>query len=88
MKVSFTLDGEHGVLRHLEHLLNTKGFCVVCVAEGAGQVRQQQWLNSLSFLTASNALVSWVNSENWKCILYSLDRIYCKNQMQLMLQEM
>jgi len=40
MKVSFTLDGEHGVLRHLEHLLNTKGFCVVCVAEGAGQVRQ------------------------------------------------
>ncbi|ONM21807.1 hypothetical protein Zm00014a_015143 [Zea mays] len=36
-EVSFTLDGEHGVLRHLEHLLNTKGFCVVCVAEGAGQ---------------------------------------------------
>ncbi|CAN6195933.1 unnamed protein product [Urochloa humidicola] len=36
-EVSFTLDGEHGVLQHLEHLLNTKGFCVICVAEGAGQ---------------------------------------------------
>ncbi|KAL6655585.1 hypothetical protein ACP70R_006411 [Stipagrostis hirtigluma subsp. patula] len=36
-EVSFTLDGERGVLQHLEHLLNTKGFCVVCVAEGAGQ---------------------------------------------------
>ncbi|XP_044397596.1 ATP-dependent 6-phosphofructokinase 5, chloroplastic isoform X3 [Triticum aestivum] len=36
-EVSFTLDGEHGVLSHLEHLLETKGFCVVCVAEGAGQ---------------------------------------------------
>nr|CAB3453380.1 unnamed protein product [Digitaria exilis] len=36
-EVSFTLDGEHGVLQHLEHLLNAKGFCVICVAEGAGQ---------------------------------------------------
>ena len=31
-----------------------------------------QWLNSLSFLTASNALVSWVNNENWKCIFVLL----------------
>ena len=38
MKVPFTLDGESGVLWHLEHLLNSKGFCVVCVAEAAGQV--------------------------------------------------
>uniref|UniRef100_A0A0E0B2Y2 ATP-dependent 6-phosphofructokinase n=1 Tax=Oryza glumipatula TaxID=40148 RepID=A0A0E0B2Y2_9ORYZ len=36
-EVSFTLDGEHGVMRHLEHLLEKKGFCVVCVAEGSGQ---------------------------------------------------
>ncbi|PUZ51636.1 hypothetical protein GQ55_6G204200 [Panicum hallii var. hallii] len=36
-EVPFTLDGEFGVLRHLEHLLKTKGFCVVCVAEAAGQ---------------------------------------------------
>ncbi|RLN04511.1 ATP-dependent 6-phosphofructokinase 5, chloroplastic-like [Panicum miliaceum] len=36
-EVPFTLDGEYGVLRHLEHLLKTKGFCVVCVAEAAGQ---------------------------------------------------
>ncbi|GJN03616.1 hypothetical protein PR202_ga21080 [Eleusine coracana subsp. coracana] len=36
-EVPFKLDGERGVLRHLEHLLKTKGFCVVCVAEAAGQ---------------------------------------------------
>lgn len=36
-EVPFTLDGELGVLQHLEHLLKTKGFCVVCVAEAAGQ---------------------------------------------------
>ncbi|XP_047085437.1 ATP-dependent 6-phosphofructokinase 5, chloroplastic-like [Lolium rigidum] len=36
-EVPFTLDGEYGVLQHLEHLLKTKGFCVVCVAEAAGQ---------------------------------------------------
>uniref|UniRef100_A0A0E0ICD3 ATP-dependent 6-phosphofructokinase n=1 Tax=Oryza nivara TaxID=4536 RepID=A0A0E0ICD3_ORYNI len=38
-EVPFTLDGEYGVLRHLEHLLKTKGFCVVCVAEAAGQIQ-------------------------------------------------
>jgi len=41
MKVPFTLDGEFGVLRHLEHLLKTKEFCVVCVAEAAGQVSKK-----------------------------------------------
>ncbi|BAF23810.2 Os08g0439000 [Oryza sativa Japonica Group] len=39
IEVPFTLDGEYGVLRHLEHLLKTKGFCVVCVAEAAGQIQ-------------------------------------------------
>lgn len=38
MKVPFTLDGENGVLAHLEHLIETKGFAMICVAEGAGQV--------------------------------------------------
>jgi 6-phosphofructokinase 1 len=38
MKVPFNSDGEHGVLAHLEHLIETKGFAMVCVAEGAGQV--------------------------------------------------
>nr|CAB3499696.1 unnamed protein product [Digitaria exilis] len=36
-EVPFTLDGPNGVLRHLEHLIETKGFALVCVAEGAGQ---------------------------------------------------
>jgi len=42
MKVPFILDGPNGVLRHLERLIETKGFALVCVAEGAGQVRSRQ----------------------------------------------
>ncbi|XP_072981834.1 ATP-dependent 6-phosphofructokinase 5, chloroplastic-like [Typha latifolia] len=36
-EVPFTLDGTYGVLRHLENLLESKGFALICVAEGAGQ---------------------------------------------------
>ncbi|KAF6154637.1 hypothetical protein GIB67_000521 [Kingdonia uniflora] len=36
-EVHFNLDGSYGVLRHLEHLIQIKGYAVVCVAEGAGQ---------------------------------------------------
>nr|CAD1825174.1 unnamed protein product [Ananas comosus var. bracteatus] len=36
-EVPFTLDGPNGVLRHLERLIEKKGFAMVCVAEGAGQ---------------------------------------------------
>ncbi|XP_010257275.1 PREDICTED: ATP-dependent 6-phosphofructokinase 5, chloroplastic-like [Nelumbo nucifera] len=36
-EIPFNLDGPYGVLRHLEHLIQTKGSAVVCVAEGAGQ---------------------------------------------------
>ncbi|KAL2528154.1 ATP-dependent 6-phosphofructokinase 5 [Forsythia ovata] len=36
-EVPFNLHGPHGVLSHLKYLLETKGFAVVCVAEGAGQ---------------------------------------------------
>lgn len=38
LKVPFKLDGPYGVLRHLEHLILSKGSAVICVAEGAGQV--------------------------------------------------
>ena len=38
-EVSFDLYGEHGVLEYISGLLRRKGHCVVCVAEGAGQVR-------------------------------------------------
>ncbi|OEL28371.1 ATP-dependent 6-phosphofructokinase 5, chloroplastic [Dichanthelium oligosanthes] len=41
-EVPFTLDGLNGVLRHLEHLIETKGFALVCVAEGAGQEHLQK----------------------------------------------
>ncbi|KAK1278692.1 hypothetical protein QJS04_geneDACA019637 [Acorus gramineus] len=36
-EVPFELHGPHGVLRHLQYLIETKGSAVVCVAEGAGQ---------------------------------------------------
>ncbi|KAJ9670206.1 hypothetical protein PVL29_026634 [Vitis rotundifolia] len=36
-EVPFHLHGPHGVLSHLEYLLEKKGSAVVCVAEGAGQ---------------------------------------------------
>ena len=49
LKAPFILDGPNGVLRHLEHLIETKGFALVCVAEGAGQVRSLQ--NSKKFVT-------------------------------------
>ncbi|KAF9599456.1 hypothetical protein IFM89_038550 [Coptis chinensis] len=36
-EVPFHLHGPHGVLKHLEYLIEKKGLAVVCVAEGAGQ---------------------------------------------------
>jgi 6-phosphofructokinase 1 len=36
-EVPVVLDGEHGVLAHLERVLNRQGHAVVVVAEGAGQ---------------------------------------------------
>lgn len=37
-EVPFTMKGEHGLFKYLEGVLQKKGHCVVCVAEGAGQV--------------------------------------------------
>lgn len=44
-EVPFHIHGPHGVLRHLEYLLDTKGSAVICVAEGA----------ALNLLEKSNA---------------------------------
>lgn len=38
-EVPFTMKGDHGLFKYLEGVLERKGHCVVCVAEGAGQVR-------------------------------------------------
>ena len=38
-EVPFTIKGDHGLFKYLEGVLEKKGHCVVCVAEGAGQVR-------------------------------------------------
>ena len=37
-EVNFAVDGEHGLMAYLKRLLAEKGHCVICVAEGAGQV--------------------------------------------------
>ncbi|PRW56044.1 phosphofructokinase family isoform B [Chlorella sorokiniana] len=36
-EVRFTLEGDHGLLAYLQRIMEEKGHCVVCVAEGAGQ---------------------------------------------------
>jgi 6-phosphofructokinase 1 len=37
-EVHFQLKGEKGLFKYLQGVLEAKGHCVVCVAEGAGQV--------------------------------------------------
>jgi hypothetical protein len=41
-EVQFDLDGEQGLLAYLRQVLLRKGYAVVCVAEGAGQVSSLQ----------------------------------------------
>jgi 6-phosphofructokinase 1 len=41
-EVPFKLDGPTGLLAYLESVLEAKGHAVVCVAEGAGQVRARR----------------------------------------------
>lgn len=36
-EVKFDLQGEHGLLAYVQSLLDKRGHCVVCIAEGAGQ---------------------------------------------------
>lgn len=38
-EVHFELEGEKGLFKYLHGVVEAKGHCVVCVAEGAGQVR-------------------------------------------------
>ena len=42
-EVHFQLSGEKGLFKYLQGVLDAKGHCVVCVAEGAGQVRGLPW---------------------------------------------
>lgn len=37
-EVSFSLNGRQGLLAYLETVLEQRGHCVICMAEGAGQV--------------------------------------------------
>lgn len=39
-EVPFKLDGPTGLFSHLQKIIHNKGHAVLCVAEGAGQVRQ------------------------------------------------
>ena len=42
-EVKFDLQGDRGLLRFVQGLLDEKGHCVVCIAEGAGQVGVSLW---------------------------------------------
>ncbi len=51
-EVRFKLEGPGSLLEHIEHLLESQGHAVVCVAEGAGQEHIPDgaccsWLSSL-----------------------------------------
>ena len=37
-EIPFTLKGPNGLFQYLDGVLKSKGHCVVCIAEGAGQV--------------------------------------------------
>ncbi len=39
-EVPFKLHGDSGLLAYLNHVVKSKGHAVMCVAEGAGQVRR------------------------------------------------
>ena len=39
-EVPFRLDGDTGLLAYVDKVLSERGHCVLCVAEGAGQVRK------------------------------------------------
>ena len=38
-EIPFTLKGPNGLFEYLAGVLKAKGDCVICIAEGAGQVR-------------------------------------------------
>lgn len=40
-EVKFDLDGPQGLMAYIEKLLTERDHCVICVAEGAGQVTLQ-----------------------------------------------
>lgn len=38
-EVAFTMEGESGLVKYVDKVLSERGHCVLCLAEGAGQVR-------------------------------------------------
>ncbi len=61
-EVPFTLHGEKGLFSYLEKVMRYKGHCVVCVAEGAGQVRDKGVLQGsacMSCVTRATAWCAW-----------------------------
>ena len=46
-EVPFRLDGDGGLLAYVDKVLSERGHCVLCVAEGAGQVRSTAFLTFL-----------------------------------------
>lgn len=50
-EIDFKLFGKRGLLTYVKKVLHNKGHCVICVAEGAGQVSKS---HNLHFLNLNN----------------------------------
>lgn len=60
-EVSFCLEGKQGLMSYLSGVLEQRGHCVICMAEGAGQV---ELLNSTScLLNCSTPIGSFQNQQ-------------------------
>ena len=42
LQVHFELHGENGLFAYVEKVIEKRGHCVICIAEGAGQVRNHR----------------------------------------------
>lgn len=60
-EVNFNLDGAHGLMAYVQSLLADKGHCVICVAEGAGQVQLPHWAACLLILVISLIIMCHVH---------------------------
>lgn len=69
-EVPFTLKGDHGLFKYLEGVLEKKGHCVVCIAEGAGQVRaglEDRYLTWLSMPAQAQVVFSFSRAPGRPC---------------------
>ncbi len=73
-EVPFQLEGEHGLVAYLEHLLETRGHVVICIAEGTAQVRCMRVTGSGGGRAAAAGLMQAlgkVRAGSWRAPTYT-----------------